>query len=46
MWPKKQTNKITRSPDTKIPESTLEYKITKIDKQINKRKKMKKNEMK
>ena len=32
MWPKKQTNKITRSPDTKIPESTLEYKTIKIDK--------------
>ena len=25
---KKQTNKITRSPDTNIPESTWEYKIT------------------
>ena len=25
---KKQTNKITRLPDTNIPESTWEYKIT------------------
>ena len=28
---KKQTNKITRSPDANILESTWEYEITKID---------------
>ena len=28
---KTQTYKITRSPDTNIPESTLEYKITNND---------------
>ena len=35
---KKNTNKITQSPDTNIVESIWEYEITRIDEKVNKTK--------
>ena len=36
IYTEKQTNKITRSPDTNLLESTWEYEIIKIDNKVNK----------